>query len=133
MSEVSVPDWDTGVDWVANGAVTPVKDQGNCGSCWTFSTTGALEGAWQIKSGELVSFSEQQLIDCVFNAFGGCNGSLQEKAFDYYGNKNQYPMTEAAYPYKGRDGLCQYDASNARTDIKVTGYTNVTKWSVTDF
>lgn len=63
------------IDWRAKGAVTPVKDQAQCGSCWAFSSTGALEGAHFIAKGELKSFSEQQLVDCCKTAFG-CNGGL---------------------------------------------------------
>lgn len=125
----SVPDWKVGVDWVALGAVTPPKDQGNCGSCWAFSTTGALEGAWQIKSGALVSFSEQQLVDCVVNLMGGCNGSTQEKAFDYLAAPH-YPYTEESYPYTDKQGTCQYDEDSQSKVVKVNKYESVRKWSV---
>lgn len=69
-------------DWRDHNAVTPVKDQGNCGSCWSFSTTGALEGAHSLKSGTLLSFSEQQLVDCSTRN-SGCNGGLQSLAYKY--------------------------------------------------
>merc|ERR1712139_344019 len=78
------------------GAVTPVKDQGQCGSCWAFSTTGGMEGAWQIASGSLTSMSEQQLVDCsTQNA--GCNGGSMELAFNYAGTTNV--ATESSYSY----------------------------------
>ena len=61
------------VDWIAAGAVNPIKDQGQCGSCWAFSSVGALEGAWKIKTGTLLSFAEQQLVDCSTVNYG-CGG-----------------------------------------------------------
>ena len=63
----------TPIDWRTKGAVTPVKDQGNCGSCWAFSSTGALEGAHFVATGKLLSFSEQELVDCNTQNYG-CNG-----------------------------------------------------------
>merc|ERR1739846_127827 len=87
-------------NWVEDGAVTPVKDQGQCGSCWAFSTTGSLEGAHFVATGELLSFSEQQLVDCAGIKYGnmGCNGGLQDNAYKYYeAGFNAYEETD--YPY----------------------------------
>jgi cathepsin L len=86
------------VDWVSAGAVTPVKDQGACGSCWSFSTTGSLEGAHFLTTGKLESLSEQQLMDCSWK-YGNlsCGGGLMDNAFKY---AETTPITtEVNYPY----------------------------------
>jgi hypothetical protein len=91
------------VDWVQDGAVTPVKDQGSCGSCWTFSTSGSLEGAWKIATGNLVSVSEQQLIDCAkAGGLDGCNGGEMDPAFTYLENRDV--CAEDGYPYLKKAG-----------------------------
>jgi len=92
------------VDWTTKGAVTPVKNQGQCGSCWSFSTTGALEGAWKIAGNSLTSLSEQQFVDCD-HVDQGCSGGLMDTAFKFA--ENNAICTEQSYPYKGRGGSCQ--------------------------
>jgi len=113
------------VDWTTQGAVTPVKDQGRCGSCWAFSTTGGLEGAWQLASGSLTSMSEQQFVDCTNDGVheAGCNGGDMGTAFDLA--KTMNVATEASYPYKGVDGTCQTGFTTAIPAGGVTGYMSV--------
>ena len=89
-------DYPTSIDWRDHNAVTDPKDQGDCGSCWTFSSTGAMEGMYAIKYGTLKSFSEQQLVDCVYS-YNGCGGGNQFNAFEYYLTKDV--ILEADYPY----------------------------------
>merc|ERR1719353_2325394 len=103
------------VDWRTKGAVTPVKNQGQCGSCWAFSTTGSVEGAMFQSSGTLKSYSEQQLVDCSTQN-EGCNGGLMDYAFKYI--ETAPLMLEAEYPYKAKKGSCEYSASKGVGKVK---------------
>jgi len=97
------------VDWRMKKAVTPVKNQGSCGSCWSFATTGVIEGALAVSTGSLVSLSEQQLIDCSSNAKydnQGCNGGLMDNAFQYLLVAGGI-TTEALYPYMSVQSKCR--------------------------
>merc|ERR1712047_205999 len=98
---------------------TPVKNQGQCGSCWAFSTTGGLEGSWQIASGNLVSLSEQQFVDCDKTS-AGCNGGLMESAFSWAQNQNI--ATESSYAYTARDSTCRSSFTTGIPRGGVTGY-----------
>merc|ERR1719440_622474 len=109
------------VDWTTKNAVTPVKNQGQCGSCWAFSTTGSTEGAYAIASGKLVSLSEQMLVSCDHNGDQGCNGGLMDNAFGWI-QQNGGICKESDYPYQGTTGTCTTGCSPA---VTVSGHHDV--------
>jgi len=120
------------VDWTTKGAVTPVKDQGNCGSCWSFSTTGSIEGASFIKNGQLISLSEQNFVSCDNRQNGGtdmgCNGGMMDDAFTW-AKKNGGVCTEATYPYTsgttGQNGSCKQTSCSKVATSAPKSYTDV--------
>lgn len=121
VTDVVLPDTK---DWREAGIVSPVKNQGSCGSCWTFSTTGALEAAYTQLTGKSISLSEQQLVDCAtdFNNFG-CHGGLPSQAYEYI-KYNGGLDTEETYPYLGVNSICKFKPESV--GVKVVDSVNIT-------
>ncbi|XP_076920078.1 cysteine proteinase mucunain-like [Bidens hawaiensis] len=111
------------VDWRTKGAVAAVKDQGSCGSCWAFSTIGSVEGVNQIATGDLITLSEQELVDCDTSYNQGCNGGDMDYAFDFI-VKNGGIDSDKDYPYTGKDGKCDKNKKNAKV-VSIDGYEDV--------
>ncbi len=131
VNTADVPD---SIDWRQKGAVTGVKDQGQCGSCWSFSTTGALEGAYYNANSNLKSFSEQNFVDCDNRKNGGkdmgCNGGLMDNAFNWAA-KNGGVCEEADYPYTSGTtktaGTCDQSQCSVVAGVAPKSHTDVQK------
>jgi C1A family cysteine protease len=118
------------INWVNKGAVTPIKNQGQCGSCWAFSTTGSVEGAVFLKHHRLTSLSEQELVDCAGSTGNqGCNGGEMQDAMQWI-IQNGGLCSEAAYPYTAQDGTCQ--SSTCTSVSTISSYVSVTPNSLSD-
>ncbi|KAL8228089.1 hypothetical protein R6Q57_015673 [Mikania cordata] len=112
------------MDWREKGAVTPVKDQGQCGCCWAFSAVAATEGVNKLSTGKLISLSEQELVDCDTSGEDqGCNGGFMDQAFKFI-IQNKGLTTETNYPYEGTDGTCSTTKESSHA-AKITGYEDV--------
>jgi len=115
------------VDWTTKGAVTPVKNQGQCGSCWSFSTTGSLEGSYFLTQGKLESFSEEDLVQCDNSKNGGtdqgCQGGLMDNAFKWIETNGL--CTESSYPYTSGTGTTGTCKKTCTPVVTVTKFTDV--------
>ncbi|KAK4480363.1 hypothetical protein RD792_013435 [Penstemon davidsonii] len=129
-AEMEVGDLPESFDWRERGAVTEVKMQGTCGSCWAFSTTGAIEGANFIATGKLLNLSEQQLVDCDHSCDAkektacddGCSGGLMTNAYKYLINAGGIEE-ETSYPYTGKKGECKFRCE--KVAVKVANFTTI--------
>lgn len=112
------------VDWRTKNVVTPVRDQGSCGSCWSFAAAGCIESHYAIENGKQVILAEQQLVDCArdFVTFG-CGGGLPSHAYTY--TYYHGIMLETDYPYQAKEGVCKFDDKKAA--VSVLGSFNITE------
>ncbi|XP_061363454.1 zingipain-2-like [Gastrolobium bilobum] len=120
---VNVSDIEPSLDWREKGAVNKIKNQGQCGSCWAFSSVAAIEGITQIKTGKLMSLSEQQLVDCAIPDGNGCGGYTMDKTFEYI-EQSQGLASEEDYPYMEQDGTCRDDGM-VNPAAKISGHEDV--------
>jgi len=119
----------TNVDWRDEGVVSPVKDQGHCGSCWAFASVATIESHAAINSGSMKTLSTQQLVSCIPNPYtcggvGGCGGAISELAFNYvqlYGISSEFKYPYEAY-YSGETGECEYNAVRPTSEVDLDGY-----------
>ncbi|XP_061192572.1 digestive cysteine proteinase 1-like [Saccostrea echinata] len=123
-SKYSVKDIPDTMDWRLHGAVTPVKDQAVCGSCWSFGTTGTIEGAYFLKTGNLVRLSQQQLMDCSWGeGNNACDGGEDFRAYDWIMKNGGLTSEELYGPYLAQDGMCNKTITPV---AKLKNYVNVT-------
>jgi len=111
------------VDWVEKGAVTPVKNQAHCGSCWAFSSTGSIEGGMFVATGKLISLSEEDLVQCDHNQDHGCRGGWMDHAFEWVAQNGI--STESSYPYTSGGGATGTCKSGRTPAVTLTGHTDV--------
>jgi len=126
--EVASPNVPTSYDWRDHAAVTPVKDQGQCGSCWAFSATEAIESAWILKghaTPSTINLAPQQIVDCdTIDGVQGCNGGYTESAYDYIVQAGgQEPSVD--YPYTAKNGVCKFKAADVVS--KISKYSTISK------
>ena len=128
LGELEIGEIASNVDWSTDkSVVNPVKDQGQCGSCWAFSAVGTVESAYALAAGKLGSYAEQQLVDCSTNGGSqGCNGGFNQYGIQYIGTTGI--AAESAYPYTATDGTCKASSvSKTLAAGSVAGYQSVTK------
>merc|ERR1712010_401449 len=128
LGELEVGEIASDVDWSTDkSVVNPVKDQGQCGSCWAFSAVGTVESAYALAAGKLGSYAEQQLVDCSTNGGSqGCNGGFNQYGISYIGSTGV--ASESAYPYRATDGTCRASSvSKSLAAGVVSGYQSVGK------
>jgi cathepsin F len=121
---LSTEDLPESLDWRTKGAVSDVKDQGQCGSCWAFSAVGNIEGLNAIKTGKMVTLAEQQLVDCDHNGDQGCNGGLMDNAFQYLVEAGGIE-SDKDYKYTARDGNCKFNKS--KVAVKLAGFEDISQ------